>query len=236
MIDRFAYVLAALLMVAAPVTLLAPRAHADTTLILVSEDTSPYSFLPSLIRFNNPSAYAFRGEDEEGGSQHEFETFLWFDVDASDIPEGHVLADAQLLVTWDFEAAGFGSGSTAPAELNCHEVTEDWDETTLNWINRPAIGPAFDSVTGLTGFTSILCDAWPVVFDWIYSGAPNHGLALTNDSERAIGMHTLEADPSIPDGLKANLVLTTELPEPGLGIGLALGAMALAGLRRPEQR
>ncbi len=236
MIRRFGHVVAALLLVAAPVALHAPRAEADITLILVSEDTSPYSFLPSLIRYNNPSAYAFRGEDAGEGSAHEFETYLWFDVDASDVPAGHVLVDAQLLVTWDFDAGGFGSGSTASAELDCHEVTEDWDQTTLNWINRPAIAPPFDSVTGLTGYTSILCDAWPIVFDWIYNGAPNYGLALTNDSERAIGMHTLEADPSVSDALKANLVLTTELPEPGLGIGLALGTIALVGSHRRSRR
>ena len=235
MLHRFIPAAAALLGTAATLVLAAPRADADTLLILVSEDTSPYSFLPSLIRYNNPSAYAFRGDDE-GGTQHEFETFLWFDVGLSDLPAGHVLTGAELLVTWDFDAGGFGSGSTDPAELNCHEVIEDWDQTTLNWNNRPAIAPAFDGFTGLTTYTSVVCDVWPLVFDWIHDSAPNYGLALTNDTDRPIGMHTLEADPSIPDALKANLVLTTELPEPGLGVALAFGTIALTGLRRNAGR
>lgn len=225
--------LAATLPIAASLFLsVAPTARADVIPILVSEDTAPYSFLPSLIRFNNPSVWALRGEDTGGGSEHELETFLWFDVDVSDIPVGHVLVDAQVLVTWDIENTGFGEPSTDPAEVNCHRVTEDWDQTTLNWINKPAFDPAFDSVTNITTFGSVVCDAWPLVFDWIYNGAPNHGIAITNDQPRGFGMHSLEADASIPDSLKANLILTTEVPEPGIPAGLAIGALALATPRR----
>ncbi|MCR9094190.1 MAG: DNRLRE domain-containing protein [bacterium] len=229
---RIAHALAALVLIAAPLLSLAPPARADVIPILVSEDTAPYSFLPSLIRFNNPSVWALRGEDEEGGSQHQLETFLWFDVDLSDIPAGHVLVDAEVLVTWDIENTGFGDPSTDPADLNCHRITEDWNQTTLNWINKPDFDPAFDSITNITTLGSVLCDAWPVVFDWIYNGAPNYGVAITNDQGRGFGMHSLEADPSIPDSLKANLILTTEVPEPGLGTGLAFGTLALSAVRR----
>lgn len=202
--------------------------RADTVVILVSEDTSPYSFLPSLPRYNNPTTYAFRGVDEGEGSMHQFETFLWFDVSLADIPPGHVLTDARLLVTHSFDATGFGTPETTPAELNCHEVTEPWDQATLTWLNKPAFDAPIDSVAGITDFGPIFCDVWPVVFDWIHGVTPNEGFALTNDLERVIGLYSLEADPAISDSLKANLILTTELPEPGLGLGLAVGTLAFA--------
>ena len=231
MIRRFVHALATTLLILVPTLSSAPAARADIITILVSEDTAPYSFLPSLIRFNNPTVWALRG-DSTSGSQHQLETFLWFDVDAADVPVGHVLVNAEILVTWDIENAGFGDPSTDPAELNCHRVTEDWDQTTLNWINKPTFDPAFDRITDITTLGSVLCDAWPVVFDWIYNSEPNYGIALTNDLGRSLGMHSLEADPSIPDSLKANLILTTGLPEPRLGASIAIGGLLLASLRR----
>ncbi len=209
-------------------TVLASGAHtasADTITLLVDEDTSSYTFFPTLPRYNNPNVWAVRGEDEGGGSIHDFETFLWFDVSLADLPAGHVLTRAQLLVTWSFDDTGFGAPSTEEPELNCHRVIEDWDQTTLTAINGPAIAPAFNSITGLTGFGPILCDATLVVFDWIHGTEPNYGFALTNDVSRALGMHSLEASPEIPDALKANLILTTELPEPSFATALMVSAL-----------
>ena len=228
MTRRIHSILAALAGLGLLSTLATHSARADVFTILASEDVAPYSFLPSLPRYNNPTAYAFRGADEGAGSIHNFETFLWFDVAATDLPAGHVLTNAQLLVTHAFDAGGFGDPSTAPAELNCHEITEDWDQTTVTWNNRPSYDPAFDQITGITGFGSILCDATLVVFDWIHGTHPNDGFALTNTTERVLGMHTLEADATIPDSVKANLILTTALPEPGFGLGLATCGLFLA--------
>lgn len=211
-------------------------AAAETITLLVDEDTSSYTFFPTLPRFNNPSVWAVRGEDEGGGSIHDFETFLWFDVSLADIPAGHVLTQAQLLVTWSFDDTGFGTPSTEEPELNCHEVTEDWDQTTLTAVNSPAFDPPFDAITGLTGFGPIVCDATLVVFDWIHGTRPNYGFALTNDVPRALGMHALEAAPEIPDALKANLILTTELPEPGFATALMLSALGLATTARKRAR
>jgi hypothetical protein len=234
MIRRLTLVLKALAMLALPLSMLAPTAAgADVIAILASEDTSPYSFLPSLPRYNNPTAYAFRSVDEAAGSFHQFETFLWFDVSAADIPPGHVLTNAQLVVTHSFDATGFGDPVTDPAELSCHEVTGAWDQTTLTWLNKPAFDPPFDRITGITSYGTLACDATLVVFDWIHGTHPNDGFALTNDSARVIGMHTLEADPAIPDSLKANLILTTEVPEPGFATALGIGLVGLAaGSRR----
>lgn len=199
-------------------------APADIIIIPVDEDTAPYSFVPSLPRYNNSTLYAFEAFDESS-TPHDFETYLWFDVVPSAIPAGHVLAQATLVVTYAFDFSGFGATSTDPGSLACHEVTEDWNQTTLTWANRPDIAPAFRTLTGINAFGAQLFDTTMAVHQWLYGTRPNHGFALTNATERVIGMHSREssADPS----LKPQLILRTELPEPGLATILSAGGFVL---------
>ena len=202
------------------VVLASGPAAADIIVVPVAEDTAPYSFLPSLPRYNNSTLYAFEAFDENS-TPHDFETYLWFDVDPADIPAGHVLVQATLLVTYAFDFTGFGDPSTDPGTLACREVLEDWDQTTLTWSNRPDIDVPFETLTGIDELGAELCDATLVVRHWLYGTRPNHGFALTNATERVIGMHSREssADPS----LKPQLILRTELPEPGLATALGAG-------------
>ncbi len=210
--------------------LVAP-ARADIVLVPAAADTAPYSFLPSLLRYNNPALYAFQSVSDTS-TAHDFETYLAFDVEQTDLPTGHVLVEATLLVTYAFDFSGFGETSTDPGEMACHEVLEPWVDTTLSWVNRPDIDAPFDRVVGITEFGAILCDATPVVLAWITGQTPNNGFALTNTTERVIGMHSLEAlvDPS----LMPQLILRTELPEPATGLPLAAGSalLAIASRRR----
>jgi len=198
-------------------------AQADTIVLIANEDTAPYAFLPSLARHNNPTLYSF--VDEDMGTPHDFETYLWFDVAAADIPQGHVLTDAVLVNTYAFNFAGFGEPSTNPATLECREVLEPWDQSTLTWSNRPASGPPFDSVPGITDFGAVLCNSRQTVFDWIYGVRANEGFALTNPTDRVLGMHSIESTAST--SLMPTLVLTTALPEPGLGISFAASSILL---------
>ena len=58
-----------------------PRARAESVLIQPGdegEDNSPYAFIPSLIRADHRSAYAFSSVVD--GSRHDFQYFLKFDV------------------------------------------------------------------------------------------------------------------------------------------------------------
>ena len=215
------------------VLLASAPAPANIIILPVDEDTAPYSFLPSLPRYNNPTLYAFEAFDENS-TPHDFETYLWFNVPPSVIPAGHVLAQATLVVTYAFDFTGFGTTSTDPGALACHEVTENWDQTTLTWLNRPDIAPAFRTVTGITTFGAQLFDATMVVHRWIYGTRPNHGLALTNATQRVIGMNSREssADPS----LKPQLILRTELPEPGVATTLGAGALAVALAQQIRRR
>jgi len=227
----FASSLASRLALVVPIAALSlgHAAHADILLMPAVEDTAPYSFLPSLVRYNSPTLYAFESFDENS-TPHDFETYLAFDVEMADLPAGHVLVEATLLVTYAFDFSGFGEPSTDPGELACREVLEPWNQSTLSWTNRPEVDEPFDTITGITGFGALLCDATPVVLAWITQQTPNHGIALTNATERVIGMNALEssADPS----LEPQLILRTELPEPNGAIALASGVTALAFARR----
>lgn len=204
-------------------------AAADILLVPASEDSSPYSFLPNLARGTNPSLYAFKTVDDDS-IPHEFDTFLWFDVEQADLPTDHVLVEATLVVTYAFDFTGFGDTSNAPGTLECREVLAPWNTTTLTWANRPAVSAPFDTVGGILGFGAILCDATPVVLDWIGLRSINEGFALTSPTARVMGMHALES--SVDASLKPTLVLRTELPEPDRAIGIALGVGLLARIKR----
>ena len=224
MFRSFRFALTALVTLGAVLIASAP-APANIIILPVDEDTAPYSFLPSLPRYNNPTLYAFEAFDQNS-TPHDFETYLWFNVPPSVIPAGQVLAQATLVVTYAFDFTGFGTTSSEPGTLACHEVTENWDQTTLTWTHRPGIAPAFRTVTGITAFGAQLLDTTMVVHRWIYGTRPNNGLALTNATQRVIGMNSREAsaDPS----LKPQLILRTELPEPGLATALCAGGLAIA--------
>lgn len=211
----------------------AGAASADSFAIDVVEDVAPYSFLPSLARFNSSTLYTFATVDEVTGASHSFETYLWFDVAETDVPQGQVLTEALLVVTYAFDFTGFGETSTDPGELDCREVLQDWDHTTLTWTNRPSVDALpFDSVTGITEFGALICDATPIVERWIYGIRPNRGFALTSETDRVMGMYSSESgqDPS----LIPFLLITTQVPEPGFAALLGVGTLGLTSL--PRQR
>lgn len=207
--------------------------RADVVVVPVAQDTAPYSFIPSLARYNNPTLYAFEGFDENS-TPHDFETYLRFNVTQANLPPGHVLVEATLLVTYAFGSSDYGVPSNDPGELECREVLESWNQTTLNWVNRPDVDLPFDTITEIDSFGALLCDATDVVLGWITAQYPNYGFALTNPTERVIGMHSLEssADPS----LKPQLILRTEVPEPGSAAALGCGGAALALAARLRRR
>ena len=207
---------------------------ADVVTIDTGEDTAPYSFLPNLARYNNPSLYAFKAIDDDTGVPHDFETYLWFDVTAADIPPGQYLDEALLVVTYAFDFTGFGETSTDPGILDCREVLGAWDHTTLTWANRPPVDVPFDTITEIDSFGALICDASAIVASWIYAGLPNNGFALTSPTPRVMGMNSFEA--AVASSLKPTLYLTTEVPEPGFAVSLGVGLLALRGLGGRKRR
>ncbi|MEZ4290993.1 MAG: hypothetical protein R3E53_10875 [Myxococcota bacterium] len=85
----------------------------DTIVMQASEDTAPYSFLPSLPRHTSPTL-CLPLLDEQN-VEHDFETYLWFDVAEEDLPPGHVLVQALLVNTYAFDFTGFGDPRPIPA-------------------------------------------------------------------------------------------------------------------------
>jgi len=170
--------LGALLLVAAPAT-------ATEYTLDVSEDTAPYSFVPSLARYNNPTLYAFIALDDQQ-LQHAFETYLRFPDLSGVIPPGEVVDSAELLVYYAFDFAGFGETSADPGDLYCHEITGGWDQTTLTWLNRPPIAVTpVDSALGITAFGLQSFDVTPVVSAWV-EGTSAEGAARITCASRSL--------------------------------------------------
>lgn len=208
-------------------------ARADTVLVQSGIDTAPYSFLPNLVRGNNDALYAFQSVSDDG-TNHDFETYVRFDVSIDDIPPGQVLTGASLVTTYAFDFTGFGDTSNEPGIIDCHEVLAPWSDDTLHWNNRPPVDLPFDTITEILSFGALICDATPVVERWIYGLSPNNGFAMTSPTARVIGMHSFEAN--VTPSLQPTLILTTEVPEPGLAIGLASGLLLLATFSKRRQR
>jgi hypothetical protein len=235
---------------AALVAALASAAGADTFLIQSGVDTAPYSFLPNNARGSATSLYAVDMFDPQTGD-HDFETFIRFSLPPNLVPEGQVIQSATFFILYAFEIEGFPN-SEVPAEVLCREVLAAWDPATLTWNNKPAIGPTIDIAADEFGntaidddnlFTPLFCDVTELVRDWVEGSKPNHGLALTNQTARVIGMYSFDA--SIEPDFKANLEIVTGEPPaevPSLGpagaaaAALLLGAAGWIGLRRRERR
>lgn len=207
----------------------ASTAAADILIFDSGEDTAPYSFLPNLPRFNNASLYAFQAISDTGGN-HDFESYIRFPLSVGDIPAGQVVTEALLVVTYAFDFTSFGETSSEPGVLDCREVAGPWDQTTLNWTNRPPVDAPFDTITQIVSFGALICDATPVVQGWLYGEMPNNGFALTSPTARVMGMNSFES--SVDPSLMPNLILTTEVPEPGFAAALLLGIGSLVRARR----
>ena len=193
------------------------------------EDVSPYSFIPALLRGAHPTNYAFNGVDENS-IPHVFETYLKFTLQQV---AANTVVSAELRLDYAFFFTGFGASTTDAGEIRCHEVLAPWSESTMNWNNRPAIGPAFDVWAPIEDLGFVYCDVTDLVKDWLTGAAPNHGVALTNTTARVIGMHSFE-DTSVPADSKATLTITTAPPPPRpIGCGL-LGIEAWAVLAALE--
>jgi Thrombospondin type 3 repeat len=182
----------------------ASAARAESVLIQPGdegEDNSPYAFIPSLIRADHRSAYAFSSVVE--GSRHDFQYFLKFDVS----PYRGTVQYAYAYFYYGFGFDGFGGGAPnpGPGDVHCHDVLAPWTEDTLSWNTRPPIGPDLYVFPNITGFGHFFCKITGLVQGWV-NGAPNNGLALTAPTRRLIGMFTFDAKPTlaeVPSGLIA---------------------------------
>ena len=194
----------------------------------VDEDTAPYSFVPTLARYNNETLYAFQSSSEMG-FEHNFETYLRFPNLDGVIPAGEVITSAKLLFYYAFNFEGFGTTSTDPGDIYCHAVTQGWDQTTLTWANRPTIDPtALDSSLGITAFGLLQCDVTSAVLDWESGTLVDNGFALVSPTQRVLGMWSSEANVSAV--LKPVLVINTAngVKVPGLPpVGLLFVVLSL---------
>ncbi len=182
-------------------------AVAEEILVQSGQDAAPYSFLPSLARGARETAYSFTGDDEIGLS-HNFNSFIRFDLPPDLIPPGEEVVEAVAWVTYGFDFTGFGEIEPIPGLIECRPVFDAWEERTLTWINQPAYGEPVDVQTGIESLRLIWCDVTELVRDWVTGALPNHGIVLTNPTERLIGMYSFESDDVHPN-LRPSLAIRT---------------------------
>jgi len=172
----------------------AGSASGDVWQIQAGEDSSPYAFLPSLVRGNRDTAYAFRSVDDQNRPHH-FENFIRFDLPPDLLGPDERVVEAVMWVVYAFDFTAFGEVEPQDATVRCHEVLEPWDEGSLTWQSKPAYGPAFDAQPGIeSAGTLVWCSVTDLVQAWATGAKPNRGIALTNSTERLVGMYTFEAE------------------------------------------
>ena len=201
--------------------LASPRASAEVYVVLEGQDSSPYSFLPGLARGFRETAYAFTGDDEIGES-HNFRNYIRFDLSSLELAPGETIAQAFVFLIYAFDFDGFGDQSDIAGEINCHEVTQDWSEATLTWGDQPSFAPPFSTLSDINALGLISCDVSELLEAWLSGEKPNHGIVLTNSTERLIGFYTFQAF-QVEASLRPQLVVLTsdgEVPDDVDGDGV----------------
>jgi len=210
----------------------AAPARAKTFLIQTGQDSSPYSFTPNTRRGFLNTAYAFTAFD--GGTEHSFEYYIQWPLPPELLQPGVQVTQAIAWVYHGYSYTLFGDFSDEVGELNCHEVLEPWSESTLTWNNRPAIGPWFDQRTEILDLGLLWCDVTDVVQGWIDHPDTNHGIALTNGTDRVMGFYSFQ-DNSVSANFRPSLMVEA-VPEPAAASGLFAGGSLLACLDRRRAR
>jgi hypothetical protein len=173
-----------------------------------SDDVSPYCFLPTLPRGQNPAHYAVTLFDDDGVCHH-FETFLRFELPSTLLVPGETVTAAFLDVAYAFSFSRDGPPPEpphAPVTLRVHLVTSPWTENGVSWNLRPAYETTpIDSFSEIVTFSHVVFDVTDVVRAWAHGTAANHGFVLTGPGEHALGFHSWEA--SVSDDDKAALLI-----------------------------
>ncbi len=203
--------------------------RSDTVLLqpgVEGEDSSPYSFIPSLPRGNRDTNYLFSLTDETGS--HNFETFVRFELPPDLLAPGEGIVEAVLWIYYSFDFSGFGTAADAVGETECRPVLQPWSAATLTWVNKPSYGEIVDSQPDITSLGLIWCDVTSLVALWAGGAQPNYGFALTNPTDRLIGFYSFDAV-DVERNLRPSLVIETGVggvvveaaPEPADAAGCA---------------
>jgi hypothetical protein len=189
------------------------------------EDVAPYEFLPSSLRGSNPSLWATTNDG------HSFITYLRFALPPDLVAPGEAVGEATLTVFFATDEVGFGEGGDEPGVLECRPVLEDWSESTVTWLAKPAFGEPVDVIEGIEELGPLAFDVAGLVAEWVDGVRPNRGFALTNPTARLMGFFSFEAQ--VEPVFKASLAIdVVPAPEPAAGPGALAALAALWAARR----
>lgn len=209
----------------------------DLKPIGTGKDSSPYAFIPSLVRGNYQTMYAQTAIDENQIS-HDMVTYLEFDLPPGLLQPGETVVAASLFMVFSYTFAHDGTPPPPGGELYVHEVDAAWNDQTMNWTNRPPLGDLIAAETNIPAFGSYEFDVTETVRGWAHGIEANNGFGVTNPTEVSIGFHTWES--VVSDDLYNHLVIVTAPGDPPptvpvlgpLGIGLLVAGLGALGVRR----
>jgi MYXO-CTERM domain-containing protein len=223
---------------ALPVVALACLESAAGETILITEgsgghDTAVYAFIPSLVRGDYPTLYAFSASED--GQDHSFRSFLRFDV-AQEIEPGACIEEAELSLYYAVDVPSeFGTVPDEPGDFDCRPVLQSWNEMGTTWSSQPSVGSVVGSASGIDAYGYYGCDVTSIVQDWSAGRLANNGIAVSSNGERGIGFYSFEAN--VNAALKAALIVTfaddpRACPEPAAPVAAALAALGAVAARR----
>ena len=107
---------------------------------------------------------------------HNLITFLQFDLNA--LPEDSVVVGAVLKL---YQTASLDTSSLM---IGVHQITQDWEESTITWNNQPVYLVSPESTVTVPAFVAgwLSWDITSVVQGWVNGSIANYGIALQKDS------------------------------------------------------
>ncbi|MBN2541299.1 DNRLRE domain-containing protein [bacterium] len=135
-------------------------------------------------------------------------SFLQFDLNA--LPSDSVVGSAvlKLYQTAPLETSSFMIG--------VHQISQDWEESTITWNNQPAYLTASESTVTVPAFVTgwLSWDVTSLVQGWVNGSIANHGIALQKDSMimEFIHIDCYSSNHAGNSALRPKLVITYYVP------------------------
>lgn len=214
---------------------LAPTSQADVILQpdeAASQDSFVYQFLPTW-NFNSPGFGSFLGVSKTG-SGHDLQSVIRFDLTGIASLTANQRAYLNVYVV-DTANGGFpfvNPSSVAPIDVDLYANTATFDETAVNWGNKPATQAVAAASVQMNAINQwFTFDITDLAGDWIDGALANHGLTLTQRAAVINGGGVAALFESSASSHQPYLEIVT-IPEPASMALLALGGLALVAVRQ----
>ncbi len=149
------------------------------------------------------------------------------EFDLSSIPLGSTINSATL------ELLEYQNCATNVNSFEIHTTLNPWQESTVNWSNRPPFDPvSLATSTGEAGGACewLIFDASSIVQDWFNGTTQNYGLRITGPSSGSTGKWIYSSDAGTPASRPILRIDYTPGPVPTMNEWGMIIFMVLAGI------